>query len=90
MFWEHPIQLPVRPFHWEIEFPEVFGGGREGFDAIVGNPPFAGKKASSPAIAEAIRIGSRRSTRKATATQISSPISSVGRSPSYAPTAHSA
>jgi len=31
----------VVPFHWEIEFPEVFRKG--GFDAIVGNPPFAGK-----------------------------------------------
>jgi len=35
--------LPVTPFHWEIEFPEVFAGRRPGFDAIVGNPPFAGK-----------------------------------------------
>ncbi|MDX6506112.1 MAG: hypothetical protein QOG06_756, partial [Gaiellaceae bacterium] len=34
---------PVVPFHWEIEFPEVWDGGRGGFDAIVGNPPFAGK-----------------------------------------------
>lgn len=34
---------PVRPFHWEIEFPEVFVRDRPGFDAIVGNPPFAGK-----------------------------------------------
>ena len=58
---------PIFPFHWEIEFPEVFGramGGESsqsgsqpfphrptpipqplfsGFDAIVGNPPFAGK-----------------------------------------------
>jgi hypothetical protein len=34
---------PVRPFHWEIEFPEVFARGNGGFDAIVGNPPFAGK-----------------------------------------------
>ena len=47
---------PLAPFHWELEFPEVFGrepsGGREpgspsqenppGFDAIVGNPPFGG------------------------------------------------
>ncbi|MCC7494459.1 MAG: hypothetical protein IT204_19030 [Fimbriimonadaceae bacterium] len=33
---------PVSPFHWEIEFPEVFGGERAGFDGIVGNPPFAG------------------------------------------------
>ena len=48
---------PLAPFHWELEFPEVFerepSAGREpasasperspGFDAIVGNPPFAGK-----------------------------------------------
>lgn len=31
------------PFHWELEFPEVFGGDQPGFDAIIGNPPFAGK-----------------------------------------------
>lgn len=35
-------ELPVTPFHWEIEFPEVFAGQRSGFDAIVGNPPFVG------------------------------------------------
>ena len=43
---------PLRPFHWELEFPEVFGAdpasakeriSNPGFDAIVGNPPFAGK-----------------------------------------------
>ena len=34
---------PIRPFHWEIEFPEVFARENGGFDAIVGNPPFAGK-----------------------------------------------
>lgn len=34
---------PVRPFHWELEFPEVFAATRGGFDCIVGNPPFAGK-----------------------------------------------
>ncbi len=34
---------PVRPFHWRLEFPEVFDGKDPGFDAIVGNPPFAGK-----------------------------------------------
>jgi N-6 DNA Methylase len=33
----------VRPLHWEIEFPEVFGAPNPGFDAIIGNPPFAGK-----------------------------------------------
>ena len=31
---------PRRPFHWAIEFPEVFAQG--GFNAIVGNPPFIG------------------------------------------------
>lgn len=33
---------PRRPFHWAIEFPEVFANG--GFDAICGNPPFMGGK----------------------------------------------
>lgn len=36
-------EQPIVPFHWEIEFPEVFQRGSKGFDAIVGNPPFAGK-----------------------------------------------
>ena len=34
---------PLAPFHWEVEFPEVFDRRTPGFDAIVGNPPFAGK-----------------------------------------------
>ena len=52
-----PRNPPLAPFHWEIEFPEVFErvpgatgqprsgsmGHSRGFDAIVGNPPFAGK-----------------------------------------------
>jgi hypothetical protein len=42
------LEKPVTPFHWQIEFPEVFAldeGLRpaRGFDVIVGNPPFAGK-----------------------------------------------
>ncbi len=38
---------PLRtPFHWLLEYPEIFGPGSErpGFDAIVGNPPFVGGK----------------------------------------------
>lgn len=31
-----------RPFHWPLEFPEVFAREARGFDAIVGNPPFSG------------------------------------------------
>jgi hypothetical protein len=34
--------LPLRPFHWEVEFPEVFARDNPGFDAMVGNPPFIG------------------------------------------------
>jgi len=34
----------IRPFHWEIEFPEVFNESEDrksvGFDAVVGNPPY--------------------------------------------------
>ena len=33
---------PVTPFHWAIEFPEVFARENGGFDAIIGNPPFLG------------------------------------------------
>ena len=31
---------PFHPFHWCLQFPEVFDSG--GFDAIIGNPPFIG------------------------------------------------
>jgi len=31
-----------RPFHWPLEFPDVFQSTSAGFDAIVGNPPFLG------------------------------------------------
>lgn len=36
-------KFPVTPFHWEIEYPEVFDRENPGFDAFVGNPPFAGR-----------------------------------------------
>lgn len=31
-----------RPFHWPLEFPEVFITSNPGFDAFVGNPPYRG------------------------------------------------
>lgn len=37
-----PDGTPRRPFHWPLEFPEVFRGAGAGFDAILGNPPFMG------------------------------------------------
>lgn len=33
-----------RPFHWPLEFPEVFLRADGGFDAFVGNPPFLGNR----------------------------------------------
>jgi len=42
------VAREVRPFHWEIEFPEVFFNldgtrrGDGGFDTILGNPPWEG------------------------------------------------
>jgi Eco57I restriction-modification methylase/restriction-modification enzyme MmeI-like protein len=47
----------IVPFHWELEFPEVFGTGVErnvgrGFDVIIGNPPFAGKNTISQSNAQ--------------------------------------
>ena len=40
----------AKPFHWEIEFPEVFARTNGGFDIIVGNPPFVGGKKISGAL----------------------------------------
>lgn len=40
---------PISPFHWEIEFPEVFTRDNGGFDVFVGNPPFAGKNTMAAA-----------------------------------------
>jgi hypothetical protein len=31
-----------KPFHWPLEFPEVFSSDNAGFDAVIGNPPFLG------------------------------------------------
>ena len=43
-----------RPFHWPLEFPEVFVN-RDGFDAIVGNPPFIGGKRITGALGQPYR-----------------------------------
>jgi len=40
---------PLVPFHWELEFPEVFDRENPGFEAIVGNPPFAGRTTTTSA-----------------------------------------
>jgi hypothetical protein len=38
---------PLAPFHWELEYPEVFAEGVKGFAVFVGNPPFAGKNTAT-------------------------------------------
>lgn len=37
----------LSPFHWELEFPEVFNREIPGFDSLVGNPPFLGGRGIS-------------------------------------------
>lgn len=37
----------MRFFHWELEFPDVFRAGNEGFDAVLGNPPWEIAKPNS-------------------------------------------
>lgn len=40
-----PAGAPPRiPFHWPLEYPEVFTGANGGFHALIGNPPFLGGK----------------------------------------------
>lgn len=34
------LSSDYRFFHWEIEFPQLFGGTTRGFDVVVGNPPW--------------------------------------------------
>lgn len=43
-----------RPFHWPVEFPEVFLY-HGGFDAIVGNPPFIGGQRITGALGKPYR-----------------------------------
>jgi hypothetical protein len=53
---------PVIPFHWEIEFPEVFARENGGFDAFVGNPPYSGSvglsKGNAPGYTDFLRYKS--------------------------------
>ncbi|MGH4010412.1 MAG: Eco57I restriction-modification methylase domain-containing protein [Pseudonocardiaceae bacterium] len=44
---------PIRPLHWPLEFPEVMR--RDGFDAVVGNPPFIGGQRLTGAIGKDVR-----------------------------------
>jgi hypothetical protein len=51
-----PAGKPVRrPFHWPLEFPEVFARASSGFDALVGNPPFLGNRLWKGALGEKLQ-----------------------------------
>lgn len=51
-----PSDKPARrPFHWPLEFPEVFERERGGFDGIVSNPPFLGGKRITGVLGTAFR-----------------------------------
>jgi hypothetical protein len=53
---DHPSADGTRhPFHWALEFPEVFLREKAGFDAIVGNPPFLGGQKITGAFGEKYR-----------------------------------
>lgn len=45
----------ISPFHWQIEFPEVFTRANGGFDVFVGNPPFLGGKRISSSFGDRYR-----------------------------------
>jgi hypothetical protein len=56
----HDGSKGIRPFHWDLEFPEVFrvsdrGERIGGFDVIVGNPPFLGGKRISTEFGDCYR-----------------------------------
>ena len=48
-----PGDRALRPFHWSLEYPEVFQGENGGFDAFVGNPPFLGGRRISTVLGPA-------------------------------------
>ncbi len=51
-----PPNKPARiPFHWPLEFPEVFARASSGFDALVGNPPFLGNRLWRSAMGEKLQ-----------------------------------
>ncbi|WP_237022538.1 Eco57I restriction-modification methylase domain-containing protein [Herbaspirillum frisingense] len=51
----HADKPARQPFHWPLEFPEVFAHERGGFDGIVGNPPFLGGKRITGVAGTALR-----------------------------------
>ena len=47
--------IPRQPFHWPLEFPEVFSTSCDGFNAFVGNVPFLGGQRLTSTMGECFR-----------------------------------
>lgn len=47
-----PGNSHLQPFHWPLQFPEVFSGTKNGFDAVLGNPPFVGGRRMRAALGD--------------------------------------
>ena len=78
-------EQPLAPFHWEIEFPEVFERENAGVRRDRGEPAvLAGKNLDAAQRQTATRTGSSTASQRATGTRTSSPTSSGGRSSSCA------
>ena len=45
----------IRPLHWQLAFPDVFGRPEPGFDVLVGNPPFVGGRKMKEALGESFQ-----------------------------------
>jgi MmeI, DNA-methyltransferase domain len=67
---------PVVPFHWPLEFPEVFDRDNPGFDAVVGNRLLPARTRLSRSTPTITSIGSRHCIPAHTAIRTSSLISS--------------
>ena len=43
-----PADVQRRAFDWRSEFPSIFADGRNGFDCVIGNPPYVRQELLSP------------------------------------------
>jgi hypothetical protein len=46
-------------FHWHIQFPSIWSGSRQGFDVVIGNPPFLNQLETATATARRVETLAR-------------------------------
>ena len=49
------------PFVWDIAFVEIFEGDRQGFDVVIGNPPYVRKEMIAPPTLDPAQFGGENS-----------------------------